>query len=92
MKETKKEQHWFEDENDLANKSLSNIIWWGFWTSLLVVGSKHIAYNGINLKGALVALLSILMLWYQIHILEKKVEYWRNNHNRIELKRGAYLK
>ena len=74
-KENKEE--WFEDKENLANKEYFNIIWWGIWTFSLIIASKQIEDIGLNWKGGVLGIVSVLMLWYKIRMLEEKVIYWR---------------
>lgn len=49
-------------KDDLIRKPMARLIIWGLGLFMLVIGSKHIAFIGLNWKGALIGLFGFFLL------------------------------
>ncbi len=49
-------------DDDLVRKPIARIAIWGIGLFSVIVGSKHIAFNGLNWKGSLVGLFGVFLL------------------------------
>lgn len=49
------------DDDDLIRKPIVRIIIWGISILMIVVGSKHIGYNGLSWEGAVIGLFGLFL-------------------------------
>ena len=50
-------------KNDLIRKPITRISMWGIGLFSVIIGAKHIAFNGLNWKGAFIGLFGIFLLF-----------------------------
>ena len=58
-------------KDDLIRKKTTRLIVWGLSLFMIIIGSKHIVYNGLNWEGALVGLFGVLLSAMLLNAQEK---------------------